>query len=118
MENKILSILQALEKEQGIKVLLAVESGSRAWGFPSPDSDFDVRIIFAHPRNRYLSLHTVRLLDMAYEILRLGKVIVKRPNREELLNIRKGVWSYEDLILMANERMVSIEKAYEKSTLL
>ncbi len=43
-----------------MRVLLAVESGSRAWGFASRDSDYDVRFIYAHPRNWYLSVFEQR----------------------------------------------------------
>lgn len=56
MEEKIKSYLSDLEKERGIEILLACETGSRAWGFPSPDSDFDVRIIYKHHKDWYLSL--------------------------------------------------------------
>lgn len=56
MEEKIKKYLSDLEKEKGIKILLACETGSRAWGFPSPDSDFDVRIIYKHNKDWYLSL--------------------------------------------------------------
>ena len=44
------------EKHERIRILFAVESGSRAWGFPSPDSDFDVRFVYAHPVDWYLSI--------------------------------------------------------------
>ena len=43
MREVILQKLQELEKTEGVTILHAVESGSRAWGFPSPDSDYDVR---------------------------------------------------------------------------
>lgn len=56
MEDKIKKYLVELEKEKGIEILLACETGSRAWGFPSPDSDFDVRIIYKHNKDWYLSL--------------------------------------------------------------
>ncbi|MEM9984662.1 MAG: nucleotidyltransferase domain-containing protein [Bacteroidota bacterium] len=56
MKEEIANQLAELKKARGIRVLLAVESGSRAWGFPSPDSDFDVRIIYIHPPEWYLSI--------------------------------------------------------------
>ena len=56
MKEKINKYISELEKEKGIEVLLACETGSRAWGFPSPDSDYDVRIIYKHNKDWYLSL--------------------------------------------------------------
>ena len=56
MQARITTALAALEAERGIRVLYACEAGSRAWGFPSPDSDFDVRFIYAHPLAWYLRL--------------------------------------------------------------
>ncbi|MEL7219109.1 MAG: nucleotidyltransferase domain-containing protein, partial [Pseudomonadota bacterium] len=52
--------LATLASEEGVRLLLAVESGSRAWGFPSPDSDYDVRFIYVRPRRDYLALKTPR----------------------------------------------------------
>lgn len=54
--QEIESELAAMEQREGVRILLAIESGSRAWGFPSADSDYDVRIIYAHPRDWYLSV--------------------------------------------------------------
>ena len=48
--------LAAVEQEDGVRILLAIESGSRAWGFPSRDSDYDVRFIFVRPLAAYLSI--------------------------------------------------------------
>ena len=62
-------------------------------------------------------MHTFRLLDMAIEILRDGKILVERPNRAELLSIRRGEWQYEDLIKKAEEKMAMVERVYKDSIL-
>jgi predicted nucleotidyltransferase len=56
MEKKILEKLQEIEKSKKVEILFACESGSRAWGFASPDSDYDIRFIYKHDLNYYLSL--------------------------------------------------------------
>lgn len=56
IQREILARLNAVEKDEGVKVLYACESGSRAWGFPSRDSDYDVRFVYAHPEDWYLSI--------------------------------------------------------------
>lgn len=56
MQTRISTALRQLEATHGIRILYACESGSRAWGFPSPDSDFDVRFIYCHPPAWYLTL--------------------------------------------------------------
>lgn len=48
--------LQQIEAEERVIVLYACESGSRAWGFASQNSDYDVRFLYAHPRDWYLSI--------------------------------------------------------------
>src|SRR5450830_698082 len=52
----ILRRIRDAEAEHGVRVLLAVESGSRAWGFASPNSDYDARFIYVHPKNWYVSV--------------------------------------------------------------
>lgn len=52
--------LDRIAREEGVRILLAVESGSRAWGFHSPDSDYDVRFLYARPVSNYLALQPVR----------------------------------------------------------
>ncbi|WP_100160333.1 nucleotidyltransferase domain-containing protein [Proteus columbae] len=56
MHNEILKKLPQIEQEHQVKLLYVAESGSRAWGFASIDSDYDVRGIFIRPRNAYLSI--------------------------------------------------------------
>ncbi|WP_258171490.1 nucleotidyltransferase domain-containing protein [Paenibacillus sp. R14(2021)] len=48
--------LAAIEQEEQVRILYACESGSRAWGFPSKDSDYDVRFIYVRPMDEYLSI--------------------------------------------------------------
>ncbi len=55
MKN-IITALSEIGQKKNIKILHACETGSRAWGFPSPDSDYDVRFIYMHERDWYLSL--------------------------------------------------------------
>lgn len=56
MNDKIQNKLKQIELEKGVEILYAVESGSRAWGFASPDSDYDIRFIYKHDLDYYLSL--------------------------------------------------------------
>ncbi len=56
IEQEIQRRIDAAEQEHNVKVLYAVESGSRAWGFASPNSDYDVRFIYAHPKDWYVAV--------------------------------------------------------------
>lgn len=60
IRTEILAKLTAVEHEHGVRVLYACESGSRGWGFASPDSDYDVRFVFVRPVREYLRVHEVR----------------------------------------------------------
>ena len=52
--------LAEIEEKEDVKILHCVESGSRAWGFASPDSDYDVRFIYVRKRDFYLKLERTR----------------------------------------------------------
>ena len=54
------ALLDDVERKHHARVLFAVESGSRAWGFASPDSDYDVRFVYVHQREWYLSVEDRR----------------------------------------------------------
>lgn len=60
MKTRIQKSLRQIERDENVCILLAVESGSRAWGFASTDSDYDVRFIYAHPPAWYLSIQSKR----------------------------------------------------------
>ncbi|WP_028545811.1 nucleotidyltransferase domain-containing protein [Paenibacillus taiwanensis] len=59
-EQLILEELARIEQEEQVRILYACESGSRAWGFPSKDSDYDVRFIYIRPLEWYLSIFEQR----------------------------------------------------------
>lgn len=82
--------LAAIEQAHGVEVLFAAESGSRAWGFASADSDFDVRFVYRHPAAWYVGLSEPRdvieyplddqLLDVAGWDLRKALRLLLRSN--------------------------------------
>ena len=71
MQATIAAELDRIEAEEGVRILLAVESGSRAWGFHSPDSDYDVRFVYVRPVEWHLGLGEKR-------------DVIERPIDEEL----------------------------------
>jgi hypothetical protein len=85
MRARIAASLEAIERERGVRILLAVESGSRAWRFPSVDSDYDVRFLYVHPAMDYLSVEPPR-------------EVIERPE-EALLDI--GGWDLRKALRLA-----------------
>jgi len=73
MNAEILARLDQIEREEDVEIFYACESGSRAWGFPSVDSDYDVRFMYVHPRNWYLSIDVEEKRD-----------VIERPINDEL----------------------------------
>ncbi|MFD1175392.1 nucleotidyltransferase domain-containing protein [Paenibacillus puldeungensis] len=67
----ILNELHTIEREEGVRILYACESGSRAWGFPSKDSDYDVRFLYIRPQEWYLSIFE-------------GRDVIERPISDQL----------------------------------
>ena len=60
LKKRISEELMKIEETYQVKILYACESGSRAWGFPSKDSDYDVRFIYIHSKDWYLSIDQKR----------------------------------------------------------
>lgn len=71
VQKEIESRLAKIETVENVRILMAVESGSRAWGFASPDSDYDVRFIYVRTRDCYLSL-------------RPGRDVIEQPIVDEI----------------------------------
>lgn len=57
MNELIKNKLKQIEDSKNIKILFAIESGSRGWGFSSADSDFDVRFVYTKSRDNYLKIN-------------------------------------------------------------
>jgi len=85
MQDKILRRLGEIEAREQVKILYACESGSRAWGFASRDSDWDVRFIYVHQHDWYLSVDAERRQD-----------VIELPIVDDLdingWDIRKALW--------------------------
>jgi predicted nucleotidyltransferase len=81
MKEKILQRLKAIESRYDVKVLLAVESGSRAWGFATKDSDYDVRFVYVHRKEWYLQL--------------VEKMVPDQKIRDEIINF--AAWTAEEI---------------------
>lgn len=64
IHEEIMRRLRATEVEHGVRILFAVESGSRAWGFASADSDYDVRFVYARQSEWYLSIDVEHKRDV------------------------------------------------------
>lgn len=62
-------------------------------------------------------MHTIRLLRMAKEIASEGKINVKRPDREFLLNVKSGLYEYDDIVAQAESLKLELDDLYEKANL-
>lgn len=62
-------------------------------------------------------MHTIRLMEVAKDLLVHGTLIIKRSNRQELLDIKSGKWTYEQLCSQVEDMRIEIEELYSKSTL-
>lgn len=83
--------LAGIAAAHGVKILYACESGSRAWGFPSPDSDYDIRFIYAHAPEWYYSIEE-------------GRDVIEAPiERHELGEIDLGGWDLRKALRLARK---------------
>jgi len=86
--KEIKQILSDLSQKKNVRILYACETGSRAWGFPSPDSDYDIRFIYMHEKDWYLSLSqkkdTIEHMDGDLDItgwdLKKALTLLKKSN--------------------------------------
>lgn len=116
MHQRIQESLTRIEAEHGVRILYACESGSRGWGFDSADSDWDVRFIYCHPRDWYLSIEEERdvielpiddLLDVNGWDLRKSLRLMKKSNPVLLEWLSSPIVYREDTGAMAAYRSLA-----------
>ncbi len=116
MYQRIQETLTRIEVEHGVRILYACESGSRGWGFDSADSDWDVRFIYCHPRDWYLSIDEERdvielpiddLLDMNGWDLRKSLRLMKKSNPVLLEWLSSPIVYWEEAVTMAAYRSLA-----------
>lgn len=117
--NLIPSHLRDIEHEHNVKILLAVESGSRAWGFESANSDWDVRFIYVHKPEWYFKVKEQRdVIEHMYEDdvdlvgweLRKALTLLRKSNPSLLEWFNSPIVYYKDEDFV--KRIREIEKDY------
>lgn len=120
MEQRIQSRLTEIERVENVRVLFACESGSRAWGFESTDSDYDVRFIYVRPRDWYLSIDEGRdvierpiddVLDVSGWDLKKALVLMRKSNPPLLEWLRSPIVYRKDDSATAKLRAMA-DKCY------
>ena len=114
IQNEIAENLRQIEQRENVRILHAVESGSRAWGFASPDSDYDVRFIYVRSKNDYLRIDEPRdviewQLD---EVLDINGWDLKKALRQFAKgNATLFEWSGSPIVYRTTEDWNQISKA-------
>ncbi|MCF8296536.1 MAG: nucleotidyltransferase domain-containing protein [Saprospiraceae bacterium] len=124
MTNEIIKELKKLEAELDIKILFAVESGSRAWGFASKDSDWDVRFIYIHNMDWYLSIDTKKDsfdkilpndIDLSGWELKKALKLFRKSNPPLMEWLRSPIQYYQSYSMIDKLRNLSSEYFNPKS---
>ncbi len=104
MKETVQKICKQLEKQHSIKILFAIENGSRAWRMESKDSDYDVRFVFLHPVENYLSLEKpIDVINHNYDAKG------KECSQEETIIDVSGFDIFKFLTLLAGSNPTTIE---------
>lgn len=126
MKEKIQSILKIIEQKHGMRILYACESGSRAWGFDSKDSDWDIRFVYVRPKEFYLSVFPNEKLHLDhnnsevckkfldYELDFVGWDIKKVLYQFSRGNPDMISWFFSPIVYRANENAHDIFKSAGK----
>ena len=122
MKQRIIEQLSIIEDQYHVKILYACESGSRAWGFASTDSDWDIRFLYIHQPEWYLSVDleskrdVIELpitddLDFSGWDLRKGLKLFYKSN-PPLIEWLHSPIVYQDEAGLANRLRMMLEQFY------
>ena len=118
MKTIILSHLEEVERKNNVKVLLAVESGSRAWGFHSAESDWDVRFVYVHQLDWYLKVNEGRdVIEHMYDddVDLAGWELRKTLRLFQKSNPSLLEWLHSPIIYQADEAFLSRMRGLEST---
>ncbi|MFS2106093.1 nucleotidyltransferase domain-containing protein [Ralstonia sp. Ralssp135] len=116
IRERVLTELMHIEQQHDVRVLFACESGSRGWGFASPDSDYDVRFVYVHQPEWYLRVEPQRdvielpisdELDISGWELRKALQLMHRSNPTLLEWLASPVVYRQDTALAARMRTLA-----------
>lgn len=119
IRKEIITRLKTIEEEQNIHIIFAIESGSRAWGFESVDSDYDVRFIYRHQLKWYLNVLPKRdvieypiqgLFDYAGWDIRKALFLINKSNPVLFEWLRSPIVYIKDELCF--NRLVEASKLY------
>lgn len=126
MKEIIVEKLNEIEEKENVKILFAVESGSRAWGFPSKDSDYDVRFVYIRPIEWYLSIEQKRdvleypindLLDISGWDIRKALHLFRKSNPPLMEWLRSPILYSEQFSFLKKLKELSNEYFLPKASI-
>ena len=117
IQQVIIDKLNEIEEKEGVRVLHAIESGSRAWGFASPDSDYDVRFVYVRKKEDYLRLDEPKdTIDWQLdEVLDINGWDLKKALKQFAKgNATLFEWSGSPIVYRTTEEWKKISKVSEQ----
>jgi len=130
MKPIIINKLKEIEDKYNVKILFAIESGSRAWGFPSTDSDYDVRFIYKRkiedylkidPIDDFIDLEIIDELDFkGWDIQKVLRLMLKSNSsifEKELFNLAASQFNSQKVTMhylgITTKRLIEMEHQNE-----
>ena len=117
IQKEISDKLNEIEEKEGVRILHAIESGSRAWGYASPDSDYDVRFVYVRKKEDYLRLEELKdTIDWQLdEVLDINGWDIKKTLKQFAKgNATLFEWSGSPIVYRTTDEWARIHKVSEQ----